>query len=210
MAPYFRFLPFFILLLLFLFFVLPRVLKADAVRRAVPFLPILGIFAALISLIGDQNSQKRPPESLSGRDESTLVGINKVTGTDEEQIRKLFDDFIIATTQGVQDLALNHIADSAIFLVPGIGEMDKISFVQAAAGESPEQSQMIFELDSKIREIQVMGSYAYLWSESTLHITPRSGGATTTWASHSLSIMEKLDGRWQIIREANTIVSDPR
>jgi len=58
MAPYFRFLPFFILLLLFLFFVLPRVLKADTVRRAVPFLPILGIFAALISLIGDQNLQK--------------------------------------------------------------------------------------------------------------------------------------------------------
>jgi len=110
----------------------------------------------------------------------------------------------------VQDLALDHIADSAIFLVPGIGEMDKISFVQSAAGESPEQSEMIFDLESKVREIQVMGSYAYLWSESTLLITPRSGEATTTWAGHSLSIMQKLDGRWQIIREANTIVPDSR
>ncbi len=58
MAPYFRFLPFFILLLLVLFFVLPRVLKADLVRRAVPFLPILGIFVALISLIDDQNHKR--------------------------------------------------------------------------------------------------------------------------------------------------------
>jgi len=126
--------------------------------------------------------------------------------SDEQAIRDLFDDWIAATKQG--DLALAHqcITDDGLFLVPWAGEMDKASFAEAAAGVSPEDSQIEFELDSKIRELQVFGDHAYLWIESTLLMMPKNGDPPSKMAGHSLSILQKRDGRWQIYRDANTLV----
>lgn len=126
---------------------------------------------------------------------------------DERAIKALFDNWITATTEGNLNLAQQAIADDAIFLVPGVGVMDKMTFAQAAAGESPEDSPMIYDLSSNIREIRVIGEYAYLWSESELNITPKQGGDTVTMAGHSLSVLQKIDGHWQIIRDANTITA---
>ena len=144
---------------------------------------------------------------------SSVVGCTSITegdmASDEQEIRSLFDNWIVATTEGNLELALDSTADDAVFLVPGAGEMDKMTFAQAAAGESPEESPMNFELDSQIREIKVMGDHAYLWSESRLVMTPKAGGDSTTMAGHSLSVLQKLDGRWQIIRDANTITVVP-
>lgn len=125
--------------------------------------------------------------------------------SDEKQIRELFDNWIKSTTVG--DLELSHqcIADDAVFFVPGIGEMDKKSFAEAAAGGSPEDSPYEFDLDCKLREIKVFGDYAYMWIDSTLVSTPKSGGPASKMAGHSLSVLEKRDGRWQILRDANTL-----
>ena len=125
--------------------------------------------------------------------------------SDEQEIRALFDSWIKATTEGNLDLAHHCIADDALFFVPGAGEMDKASFAQAAAGGSPEESPIKFDLNSKIRELKVFGDHAYLWVESTLVMTPKNGDPATKMAGHSLSILEKRDGRWQIFRDANTL-----
>ena len=124
---------------------------------------------------------------------------------DQKAIEKLFEDWIRATTVGDLELARSCIADDAVFLVPGAGEMDKESFAHAAAGESPEESAYEYDLDSKMREAQVFGDHAYLWIDSTLRFTPKSGGPTTTMAGHSLSVLEKREGRWLIVRDANTL-----
>ena len=55
--------------------------------------------------------------------------------------------------------------------------MDKETFAQAAAGGSPEESPIEFDLDSKLRELKVSGDQAYLWIETTL------GDVSEKWGS---------------------------
>ncbi len=130
-----------------------------------------------------------------------------MTMTDEQQIRDLFNNWIKSTTEGNLELARQCIADDAVFFVPGAGEMNKETFAQGAAGGSPEDSPIDFDLDSKLRELKVFGDQAYLWIESTLICTPKNGDPSSKMAGHSLSILEKREGRWQIIRDANTMTS---
>ncbi len=127
--------------------------------------------------------------------------------SDEQEIRELFNNWIKSTTEGNLELARQCIADDAVFFVPGIGEMKKETFAQAAAGESPEESPIDFDLDSKLRELKVFGDHAYLWIESTLLMSPKNGDPSSKMAGHSLSVLEKRDGRWQIIRDANTLTA---
>lgn len=131
------------------------------------------------------------------------------TEADEQAIRVLFDNWIKATTEGNLALARQCIADDAVFFVPGVGEMDKTSFAEAAAGVSPEDSPIEFDLDSKLREVKVFGDHAYLWIESTLIMSPKNGDPATKMAGHSISILEKREGRWLIIRDANTLTVVP-
>ena len=85
--------------------------------------------------------------------------------------------------------------------------MDKKTFAAAAAGGSPEDSPIKYDLDSKLREIKVFRDHAYMWIESTLVMTPKNGDPASKMAGHSLSILEKRDGRWQILRDANTLTA---
>lgn len=128
---------------------------------------------------------------------------------DEQEIRELFNNWIKSTTEGNLELARQCIADDAIFLVPGVGEMDKESFAQGAAGGSPEESSINFNLNSEIRELKVFGDHAHLWIELTLLCSPKNGDPATRMAGHSLSVLEKRDGVWQILRDANTMTTVP-
>ncbi len=127
--------------------------------------------------------------------------------SDEKEIRELFGNWIESTIKGDLELAHQCIADDALFFVPGVGEMDKKTFAAAAAGGSTEDSPIKFDLDSKLREIKVFRDHAYMWIESTLVMTPKNGDPATKMAGHSLSILEKRDGRWQILRDANTLTA---
>lgn len=129
--------------------------------------------------------------------------------SDEQEIRELFNNWIKSTTEGNLELARQCIADDAVFFVPGAGEMDKETFAQGAAGGSPEDSPIDFNLDSKLRELKVFGEQAYVWIESTLKCSPKNGDTATLMAGHSLSVLEKRNGRWQIIRDANTMTVVP-
>ncbi len=127
--------------------------------------------------------------------------------SDEQEIRELFDNWIESTTKGNLALAHQCIADDALFFVPGAGKMDKKTFAVAAAGELPEDSPIEFDLDSQLREIKIFCDHAYMWIKSTLVMTPKNGDPTTKMSGHSLSILEKRDVRWQILRDANTLTA---
>lgn len=124
---------------------------------------------------------------------------------DEQEIRDLFSNWIKSTIEGNIELARQCIADDAVFLVPGVGEMDKETFAQGAAGGSSEDSPNDFDLESTLREIKVFGDQAFVWVESTLMCLPKNGDPATKMAGHSLSVLEKRDGRWLIFRDANTV-----
>jgi uncharacterized protein (TIGR02246 family) len=131
------------------------------------------------------------------------------TMSDEQAIRELFNNWVKATTEGNLELARQCITDDAVFFVPGAGKMDKETFAQAAAGGSPEDFPIAYDLDCKMREVKVFGDQAYLWIESVLICSPKNGDPSTKMAGHSLSVLEKRDGRWQIIRDANTLTVVP-
>ena len=114
---------------------------------------------------------------------------------DEQAIRELFSNWIKSTIEGNLELARQCIADDAVFFVPGVGKMDKETFAQGAAGGSPEDSPIDFDLDNKLREVKVFGNNAYVWVESTLLCSPKNGDPSTKMAGHSLSILEKRDGQ---------------
>ncbi len=125
--------------------------------------------------------------------------------SDEQEIRDLFDKWIKSTIDGDLELARQCIADDAVFFVPGAGKMDKETFAQGAAGGSPEESPIYYKLESKLSELKVFGHHAYLCIESELLCSPKNGDPSTRMVGHSLSVLEKRDGRWQIIRDANTM-----
>ena len=127
--------------------------------------------------------------------------------SDEKEIRELFDNWIESTIKGDLELAHQCIADDALFFGPEFGEMDKKTFAAAAAGGSPEDSPIEYDLDSKLREIKVFRDHAYMWIDSTLVMTPKNGDPASKMAGHSLSVLEKRDGRWQILRDANTLTA---
>ena len=83
--------------------------------------------------------------------------------------------------------------------------MSKETYAQGAAGSSAKDSPINFDLDSKLREVKIFGDHAYLWIESTLICSPKNGDPSSKMAGHSLSVLEKREGRWQIIRDANTV-----
>ena len=127
--------------------------------------------------------------------------------SDEQAIRKLFDNWMKATKEGDLELAHQCIADDAVFIIPGHGEMNKTDFAKAAAGSKPEESPFEYELDSKIREIKVFGDYAYLWMQSSLVMTPKKGdGKSTKMAGHTLAVLKKVNGRWVSYRDINTLL----
>ena len=132
-----------------------------------------------------------------------IFGVSAMS--DEQAIRELFSDWIKSTVDGNLELARQCIADDAAFFVPGAGVMDKETFAQGVAGGSPEESLIEYDLDSKIHELQVFGDKACLCIESTLVCTPKNGDPATRMAGYSLSLLEKRAGRWQILRDANTM-----
>ena len=122
----------------------------------------------------------------------------------EQAIRSWFEDWIKATTEGDLELARSLIADDAIFLVPGAGQMDKESYAKAATDSDPNTD---FELDSSVQEIQAVGDHAYLLSESFLTMTDKQTGSRSRMAGHALSVLKKQGDGWVVIRDANTMVS---
>ena len=43
-----------------------------------------------------------------------------------------------------------------------------------------------------------------MWTQLSVEVTP-PGGVTVTRAGHTLSVLRKVDGRWQLARDANLL-----
>jgi ketosteroid isomerase-like protein len=63
--------------------------------------------------------------------------------------------------------------------------------------------------ESTIQEIQVAGTYAFMWARLEVTATPRGASQPIKRAGHTLSVLRKDGGLWRIARDANflTVVS---
>jgi uncharacterized protein (TIGR02246 family) len=125
---------------------------------------------------------------------------------DEQAIRELVATWLSASKAGDTEKVLSLMAEDVVFLVPGQPSMrGKSAF---AAGQSGLQ-QLDIETTSKIQEIKVFGEWAYLWTELSVVVTPKNGGAPVKRAGNTLSILKKQAGAWVIFRDANMLAVVP-
>jgi uncharacterized protein (TIGR02246 family) len=123
--------------------------------------------------------------------------------TDEQLIRDVIDTWFTASRTGDLAKVLTLMSDDVVFLVPGRPAMrGKAAFAAASEGAAA-----AFDIDgsSEIQEIQVAGDWAYVWSELSVRMTPRTGGQASERRGPTLSIFRKEEGRWVLARDANML-----
>jgi uncharacterized protein (TIGR02246 family) len=120
---------------------------------------------------------------------------------DERAIRDLVATWMAASKAGDVATVLGLMADDVVFMVPGREPFGKEAFAAAAQG----MKNMGMEGTSDIRELKVLGDWAYLRNHLTVTMTP-PGGAPVRRAGYTLTILRKEpDGRWVLARDANLL-----
>jgi uncharacterized protein (TIGR02246 family) len=124
--------------------------------------------------------------------------------SDEQQIRELVATWMSATKAGDIATVLSLMTDDVVFLVAGQQPFGKEHF--AAAMRPTLEGVPMPKIDghSDIQEIRVSGDHAYMWAKLTVEVTP-PGGTPVTRAGHTLSVLRKTAGRWQLARDANML-----
>jgi uncharacterized protein (TIGR02246 family) len=79
---------------------------------------------------------------------------------DERSIRELVQAWMTATKAGDLQTVLSLMTDDVVFMTPGNEPFGKEAF--AATAKKMEDAFQILEGTSKIREIQVLGHWAYI------------------------------------------------
>ena len=120
---------------------------------------------------------------------------------DERAIRELVDIWMKASRAGDTETVLSLMSDDVIFMVPGREPFGKQTFAansRSMDGVKPEGA-------ADIRELKVLGDWAYLRNFIEITITP-PGGAPVRRSGFTLTVLRKeLDGRWLLARDANLV-----
>jgi uncharacterized protein (TIGR02246 family) len=121
---------------------------------------------------------------------------------DERAIRTLIDTWMSASRNGDTATVLTLMADDVVFMVPGQKPFGKEAFAAASKG----MKNVLIDGTSDIRELQILGDWAFLRNYLDLTITPPGGAAPVRRSGYTLTILRKeLDGRWLLARDANLL-----
>ena len=124
---------------------------------------------------------------------------------DERAIRELVATRIASSTAGDHAAVLRLMTDDAVFMTPGREPFGREAF--AAAAQALQNVRM--EGTSNIRELEVLGDWAYLRAFVQV-TTTMPDGQTMRRAGYTLTILRKQrDGRWLLARDANLMTSAP-
>ncbi|WP_218146858.1 hypothetical protein [Nitrosospira sp. Nsp14] len=85
--------------------------------------------------------------------------------------------------------------------------MRKADFAAAARAQSGQGNKGAPQFDgrSEIREIKVLGDWAFMWTKLTVIVTSPSDAQSMTRAGYTLSILKKQRGKWLLARDANML-----
>jgi uncharacterized protein (TIGR02246 family) len=120
---------------------------------------------------------------------------------DERAIRDLVATWMAASQAGDLQTVLGLMTDDVVFMVPGREPFGKEVFAPGAQGMKDVRMQG----ESDIRELAVLGDWAYLRNHLTVTMTP-PGGKPVRRAGYTLTILHKQpDGRWLLARDANLL-----
>jgi uncharacterized protein (TIGR02246 family) len=120
---------------------------------------------------------------------------------DEKAIRQLVESWMTASKARDVETVLGLMADDAIFMVPGQEPFGKEAFRAAAQGQKGLQ----IDGRSDIRELKVLGDWAWLRSHIDMAMTLPDGKVVRR-AGYTLTILRKtVQGRWLLSRDANLL-----
>jgi uncharacterized protein (TIGR02246 family) len=123
--------------------------------------------------------------------------------TDEEQIRRLMDDWRRFTAEGNVDGLLSLITDDVVFLTPGNPPITKADF---AAGFRTISAKARIESTQEVKDLRASADIAYAWSHLSLVLTPNDGGERIESSGHVLSVFRRSpSGQWLLARDANLV-----
>lgn len=125
--------------------------------------------------------------------------------TDEQEIRQLVSTWMEATKAGDVEKVLSLMADDVVFLVPGQPVMHKADFAAAAQAQAKPDAPQI-DGSSEIQELKILGEWAFMWTRLTVTVTP-FGAEPITRAGHTLTILQKQNGKWVLARDANLLTT---
>ena len=117
---------------------------------------------------------------------------------DERAIRDLVATWMEASRAGDTATVLSLMADDVIFQVPGREPFGKEAFAAASQG----MKNVRIEGTADIRELRVLGDWAYLRNFISMEITPPGGTPTSGPATRSRSCARKrtANGCWHATR----------
>jgi uncharacterized protein (TIGR02246 family) len=124
--------------------------------------------------------------------------------SDEQQIRDLVATWMSATKAGDLATVLTLMTDDVKFLVAGTPPFGKEQFAASFKPPVPGASLPAIDGHSEIEEVHVEGNLAYIVTRLSVDMTP-PGGPTTRRTGHTLSVLRKQGGRWQLARDANLL-----
>jgi uncharacterized protein (TIGR02246 family) len=132
------------------------------------------------------------------------AGREHAVPTDEEQIRAMVQTWLGATQAGDLDTVLGLMTDDVVFLLPGREPMGKAQF--AALSRVPADApRPTINSVSDIREIQVSGDMAWLWSRLSVTVAPAGAAQPIERAGHTLTVLRRVNGKWLLARDANLL-----
>jgi uncharacterized protein (TIGR02246 family) len=122
---------------------------------------------------------------------------------DERAIRQLVSTWMAASQAGDSETVLSLMADDVVFMVVGQEPFGKAAFAAAARG----MQNVRMEGTSDIRELTVLGDWAYLRNHLVVTMTP-PGGQPVRRAGYTLTILRKTPaGQWLLARDANLMTT---
>lgn len=124
--------------------------------------------------------------------------------SDEQQIRDLIATWMSATRAGDLATVLSLMTEDVVFLVPGAPPFGKQKFAATMTPPAPTIPMPRFDGRSEIQEIRVIGDWAFMWTRLTVEVTTPDG-KTMKRAGHTLSVLQKVAGRWLLARDANML-----
>ena len=124
-----------------------------------------------------------------------------VVQDDEQAIRQMVDTWLEASKKNDLTTLLGLLDDDVLFITPDKEPFGKEEF--AAGNDAMKDVRMEAAID--IKEIKVIGEWAWMRSFLKVSFTPGEGD-TTKLSGHILTILRKTaDAKWVIHRDANFV-----
>jgi uncharacterized protein (TIGR02246 family) len=119
---------------------------------------------------------------------------------DERAIREVIATWMRASADGDSETVLGLMADDVVFFVAGRPPFGKREFAAAQGGLAGSR----IEATSNVREVHVSGDWAFCSTDLTVVMTP-AGGEPVRRSGNTLSVFQRLGGRWVLARDANLL-----